>query len=352
MPGKEITPGNKVFVLSDFSFDLPDKLIAQYPSDERDQSRLFILNRNTSEYLHKSFYELEDYLFNGDVLVLNNARVIPARMFFKRESGGLVELVLTRRLSENEWLAISNRTRRMKPGEVLVSGADQSVMFNVLGRVHDFLKIRSNIVLTEAVLKKIGEIPLPPYIKRSPDVIDEQRYQTVYSREGLAAAAPTAGLHFTDDLINKLKAKGVVFVFLTLDVSWGTFQPVRDNDLTKHRMHVETYDLPAESAEVINAARTEGRRIIAVGTTSLRVLESTFKNGLNIPGRGETDIFIYPPYEINSINAMITNFHTPYSTLLMLVSAFAGYEKIMDAYRTAVLKKYRFFSYGDSMLIL
>lgn len=352
MPDRGITPEDRVFVLNDFYFDLPDELIAQYPSDERDQSRLFVLNRNTSEYHHKYFHEIENYLFSGDVLVLNNARVMPARMYFKRESGGLVELVLTQRLSENEWLAVSNRTKRLKEGEVLFSHVDRSVMFSVLGRVHDFIKIRSNIVLTEDILEKIGEIPLPPYIKRSPEVSDRERYQTVYSREGLAAAAPTAGLHFTDDLMNRLKKKGVRFVFLTLDVSWGTFQPVRDNDLSKHRMHVENFDLPAESAEAVNSARTEGRRVIAVGTTSLRVLESTYKNGTNIPGRGATDIFIYPPYKVKSVNAMITNFHTPYSTLLMLVSAFAGYDKIMDAYRTAVIKKYRFFSYGDAMLIL
>ncbi len=284
------------------------------------------------------------------MLVINNAKVIPARIFFRRKSGGLVEIVLTQRLSKSEWLVISNKTKKLKIGDVLSSGINPSIEISIQGKIDDYLQIDSNIELTEAVLKEIGAIPLPPYIRREPSAVDEERYQTVYASLGSAAAAPTAGLHFTRELMSNLKKKGIIFTELTLDVSWGTFQPVRENDLSLHKMHSENFSLSEESASIINQARGEGRRIIAVGTTSLRVLESTFNNGINEPGNNKTNIFIYPPYKIKSINAMITNFHTPYSTLLMLVSAFSGYEKIMDAYKTAVQEKYRFFSYGDAQV--
>jgi S-adenosylmethionine:tRNA ribosyltransferase-isomerase len=343
---------DKFYSLKDFYFNLPEELIAQYPADKRSDSRLFVLDRNKSEYQHKLFYEIGEFLREGDVLVINNAKVIPARIFFNRKSGGLVEIVLTQRLSKSEWLVISNKTKKLKIGDILSSGINPSIEISIQGRIDDYLQIDSNIELTEAVLKEIGAIPLPPYIRREPSDVDVERYQTVYASLGSAAAAPTAGLHFTRELMSNLKKKGILFTELTLDVSWGTFQPVRENDLSLHKMHSENFRLSEDSANIINQARGEGRRIIAVGTTSLRVLESTFNNGINEPGNNKTSIFIYPPYEIKSINAMITNFHTPYSTLLMLISAFSGYEKIMDAYKTAMQEKYRFFSYGDAMLIL
>jgi S-adenosylmethionine:tRNA ribosyltransferase-isomerase len=345
-------PVDKFYSLKDFYFNLPEELIAQYPADKRSDSRLFVLERNKSEYQHKLFYKIGEFLREGDVLVINNAKVIPARIFFRRKSGGLVEIVLTQHLSKSEWLIISNKTKKLKIGDVLSSGINPLIEISIQGKIDDYLQINSNVELTEAVLKEIGAIPLPPYIRREPSAVDEERYQTVYASLGSAAAAPTAGLHFTRELISDLKKKGIIFTELTLDVSWGTFQPVRENDLSLHKMHSENFSLSEDSANIINQARCEGRRIIAVGTTSLRVLESTINNGINEPGNNKTNIFIYPPYKIKSINAMITNFHTPYSTLLMLVSAFSGYEKIMKAYKIAVQEKYRFFSYGDAMLIL
>jgi S-adenosylmethionine:tRNA ribosyltransferase-isomerase len=345
-------PGDKIYTLSDFNFDLPEELIAQYPSENRSGSRLFVLDRSKKEYEHRHFYDIGDYLKSGDMLVLNNTRVIPARMYFTRESGAVVEFVLARRLSGMRWLAISNRTKKLKNGEVLCSVSKPDAAIRIIGRLDEFLEIETETEFTDSLLKDIGEIPLPPYIKRVASASDIERYQTVYAKEGSAAAAPTAGLHFTDELISVLKSKGVQFAEVTLNVSWGTFQPVRSENIQEHKMHSEHYELDEQTAEAINCNRKNGGRIIAVGTTSLRVLETSFRDGKNIPGIGDTDIFIYPPYKIKSIDAMITNFHTPGSTLLMLVSAFAGYEKIIDAYKTAVEQKYRFFSYGDSMLML
>lgn len=345
-------PADRIFTLDDFSFDLPDALIAQYPAEKRDESRLFVLNRNTSQYEHKKFLNVIDYLNSGDILVLNKTRVIPARLFFKRPTGGIIETVLAGRLSALKWLVICNRTKKLKDGEILKSVNNEEIAVTVLGRRGDYIEIETGIEFTEDILTKIGEIPLPPYIKRELNDTDRSRYQTIYADKGIAAAAPTAGLHFTQELMEKIEARGVEFVYLMLDVSWGTFQPVREKDLSRHRMHKEYFELDEESSEKINEGRKRGSRIIAVGTTSLRALESSYKDGNNVPYNGETGIFIYPPYKIRSIDAMITNFHTPYSTLLMLVSSFAGYEKIMDAYREAVRLKYRFFSYGDAMLIL
>ena len=344
-------PRDRVFTLRDFHFNLPQELIAQYPSATREESRLFVLNRKTGEYQHRMFYEIDEFLVKGGVLVLNDARVIHARIPFRRKSGGHVEIILTQQLSSNKWLVICNRTKRLKISEILTSDADPSIEINIINRVGDYLEVETNTVFNRKVLKDIGEIPLPPYIKREASEIDEARYQTVYSGEGIASAAPTAGLHFSDKLIEKLTTKGIFTAYLTLNVSWGTFQPVRDNDLSKHKMHKESFNFPQNSVMEVNRARREGRRVIAVGTTALRVLEATFNNGINNSLDGVTDIFIYPPYEIRSIDALITNFHTPYSTLLMLVAAFAGYGRIMDVYETAKKNRYRFFSYGDAMLI-
>ncbi len=344
-------PEDRTFTLKDFNFHLPEKLIAQSPTENREDSKLFVLNRKTDEHTHTNFKKIHKFLHNGDVLVFNNAKVIPARIYFKRESGGLVEIVLVSPSTQNRWMVISNRTKKLKPGEILYSRVDKKYSIKIIGRADDYIEIETNNEFTEDVLKIIGEIPLPPYISRDANEIDNVRYQTVYAKEPVAAASPTAGLHFTNELMNSLSEKGISIVYLTLHVSWGTFQPVRHNDLRSHKMHKELFTLPEKTASEINRAREEKRRIISVGTTSLRVLESTFVNNMNMPGHGETDIFIYPPQKIRSINGLITNFHTPHSTLLMLVSAYAGYDIIMNAYSNAVDREYRFFSYGDSMFI-
>ncbi|HOP28457.1 MAG TPA: tRNA preQ1(34) S-adenosylmethionine ribosyltransferase-isomerase QueA [Spirochaetota bacterium] len=340
------------YSLEDFYYDLPDKLIAQTPSNKRDSSRLFILNRHDGSFRHSVFSKISEYLHPGDLLVFNNAKVIHARIFCKRETGGKIEIVLAQKIDDLNWFVICNRTKRLKNGEKIYPEKNLNLSFTVTGRENEYLIINTSAPLTDDILKTIGEVPLPPYIKRESTLSDAERYQTVYASISGAVAAPTAGLHFTEQIINELKNKEIQTAYTTLFVSWGTFSPVRDNDLHKHKMHSENYMLDSGTAQTINKARTEGRRIIAVGTTSLRVLESTFHNGLNHPGSGSTNIFIYPPYSVKSINALITNLHTPYSTLLMLVSAFAGYDLIMKAYHEAVMMEYRFFSYGDAMFIL
>ncbi len=342
----------KKYLLEDFSFSLPEELIAQYPTNKRDDSRLFILERKNKSFSHDHFYNLINYLHEDDLLIFNNAKVIHARIFCVRESGGRIEIILTQRLQGNQWLIISNRTKRLKQEEILYCEENYHIHFTVIERQGDFLKVESNEELTEDKLAIIGEIPLPPYMNRSSEEKDSERYQTVYAKEPGAVAAPTAGLHFTEELINHIQKIGIEIAYVTLFVSWATFQPVRQNNLSHHQMHTERYILDEQTTESINNARLHNRRIIAVGTTTLRVLESTFKKEKNVAGYGETDIFIYPPFEVKSIDGMITNFHTPHSTLLMLVAAVAGYDTIMKAYREAVERKYRFFSYGDAMLII
>jgi len=342
----------KEYTLKDFDYNLPERLIAQIPVERRDESKLFILNRKSGEFKHTGFKSLADFLNLNDLLVFNNTKVLNARIYCVKDSGGALEIVLTERLSETSWFIISNRTKRLKVNDLFYPLKDKSIIFTVSGRSGEYVKIETNIDLTEEILLKIGEVPLPPYIKRESDEVDADRYQTVYAEESGAVAAPTAGLHFTDEMLASLKDKGLEFVFTTLHVSWGTFSPVREDDLSKHKMHSEKFVLDTISAERINSARARGSRIVAVGTTSLRVLESTFKDGLNIAGEGYTDIFIYPPRQIESVDVLFTNLHTPGSTLLMLVSAFAGYDLIMKAYKEAVEKEYRFFSYGDAMLII
>ncbi|MCL1911975.1 MAG: tRNA preQ1(34) S-adenosylmethionine ribosyltransferase-isomerase QueA [Leptospirales bacterium] len=338
------------YELSDFYFELPDELIAQYPAAERDASRLLLLDKKTEAVRHTVFSRIADEIRQGDVLVFNNAKVIRARVFCKRETGGIVEVILIQRLDALRWLIISNRTKRLKESEHLRALKNPSVMFKVESRQGEFLEAETSVPLEDDVLDIIGEAPLPPYIKREADETDNGRYQTVYAANSGAVAAPTAGLHFTPALMESLKEKAQL-EFITLYVSWGTFMPVRENDLSLHKMHFEKYLFPHDAADRINKARQEGRRIIAVGTTSLRTLEASFKEGINLAGEGETDIFIYPPYRFKSVDALITNFHTPHSTLLMLISAFAGYDLTMKTYKKAVDEKYRFFSYGDAMFI-
>lgn len=342
----------KEFSLEDFFYELPEKLIAQSPAEKRDDSRLFILDRSKELFVHSYFRNLKDQLKPGDVLVFNNARVIHARIFCRRETGGRLEIVLAQNIDDRHWYAICNRTKRLNIGEKIFPVKKSGISFVYKGREGEYIIIETKSVLNDQLLMEIGEIPLPPYIKRNSTQTDHDRYQTIYAAVSGAVAAPTAGLHFTEEIINELKKSGIEILYTTLFVSWGTFSPVRDNDLKNHKMHSERYFLDTETAAAINTARKEGRRVIAVGTTSLRVLESTYHDSENHPGSGDTDIFIYPPYQVKSIDALITNLHTPYSTLLMLVSAFAGYELTMKAYREAVEKEYRFFSYGDSMLIL
>ena len=343
---------NNQYTLDDFFYELPPELIAQQPQDKRDASRLFVLDRNDNSYTHSEFTHLPTFLRKGDLLVMNDARVISARILCRRQSGGSIELLLTRQIDRCRWAAITNRTKRIREGERVFPVSDDSIEFIIRAKRADTIEIETNRALDDHVLSSIGQIALPPYIKRDTTEMDRERYQTIYARESGAVAAPTAGLHFTDKLIEKIRAMGVETVFITLHVSWGTFQPVRADQIKDHRMHSEKYVLSHETAAAVNEARKSRRRVVAVGTTSLRVLESTYRNGLNIPGEGETDIFIYPPRNVLSADSLLTNFHTPYSTLLMLVASFAGYDAIMSAYREAVLRRYRFFSYGDAMLIV
>jgi S-adenosylmethionine:tRNA ribosyltransferase-isomerase len=344
--------GKKEYRLEDFFYDLPENLIAQNPAESRDHSKLFILDRRSGEFRHSYFKSLPDYLNPGDLLVFNNTKVLHARIYCEKTTGGLLEIVLTRKISGNRWFVISNRTGRLKSHDKFHPVKNNKIIFTVKGRLDEYIEVECNEELTESLLEVIGEIPLPPYIKRGSNCMDHERYQTVYASKAGAAASPTAGLHFTDEIFTKLHDKGIKTEFVTLHVSWGTFSPVRENDLSKHKMHSEKFILEKKAAEKINSTRFSGGRIIAVGTTSLRVLESTYSGIENTASEGFTDIFIYPPYQVKSADALITNFHTPESTLLMLVSAFAGYELIMEAYREAIKMQYRFFSYGDSMLIL
>jgi len=345
-------PQKKEYTLKDFNYNLPERLIAQKPAESRDESKLFVLNRSNGEFTHTAFKSLIDYLNKDDLLVFNNTKVLNARIYCIKESGGSLEIVLTQKISNNRWYIISNRTKRLKFNSKFFPLKESEIIFSVKDRSGEYIEVETNIELTDEILQKIGEVPLPPYIKRESNQLDIDRYQTIYAESSGAVAAPTAGLHFTDDILNALKNKGIDLVFTTLHVSWGTFSPVRENDLSKHKMHSEKFILDNYSAERINSARAQGRRIVAIGTTSLRVLESTYADGMNVPGEGYTDIFIYPPCKIRSADVLFTNLHTPGSTLLMLVAAFAGYDLIMKAYEEAVRAEYRFFSYGDAMLII
>lgn len=336
--------------LEDYDFFLPEELIAQYPPEKRGASRLMIVDRNNGS-TDTQFSSLGKYLRDGDLLVMNDAKVVNARVYFTRQSGAEVECVLAA-TDEYPCRVMCNKTKKLRIGEVLISSKEPSVSVTVLGRSGEYLLVEPSENFDESCLERIGQIPLPPYIKRKAENDDSERYQTIYASKSGSVAAPTAGLHFTDELMRELTLKGVMCTYLTLNVSWGTFAPVRNNDLSLHQMHEEAYEISAETAESINDARRDGRRIVAVGTTAVRVLESCYQKGSIIAGNGKTAIFIRPPMRIKSIDALITNFHTPKSTLLMLVSSFAGYERIRAAYEDAVAKKYRFFSYGDAMLIV
>lgn len=334
--------------LSDFDYLLPDELIAKYPLSERSQSRLLKVNISDKTISHHSFTELPELLRPTDLLVFNNTKVLPARLFAKKPSGGQVEILMERMLNPTEILAHC-RASHLKPGHELI--INDEIKFEVLGHERLYhLKLLSKQSLLE-VLNTHGHMPLPPYIKRTDEISDKERYQTIYAKTEGSVAAPTAGLHFDEKIFNALKAKGIDYTFITLHVGAGTFQPVKTENIIEHKMHSEIYEVSAQAAQKINAAKQAGHRIIAVGTTSVRTLEAVTQQGKVAAGIGETDIFIYPGYQFRLIDGMITNFHLPKSSLLMLVAAFAQLELIKKAYTIAINERYRFFSYGDAMLL-
>lgn len=336
---------------SDFYFDLPEELIAQTPIAQRDHSRLLVMDKASGALEHKHFYDLPKYLNAGDCLVLNDSRVLPARLIGARATGGSVELVLLRDLGEGRWECLSRPGRKTRPGTELFFGGDKlrATVESVIEGGNRIVQFHYEGIFLE-ILESLGKMPLPPYIKE--ELNDPERYQTVYSKELGSAAAPTAGLHFTKELLKQLEDMGVTVKYVTLHVGLGTFRPVKEDEIENHEMHSEFCIIPQDTADAVNRTHANGGRVIAVGTTSCRTLESfTDEDGLLQPKSGWTDIFIYPGYKFKCIDALITNFHLPESTLIMLVSALAGRENILNAYKTAVNERYRFFSFGDAMLI-
>lgn len=339
---------------SDFYYDLPQELIAQHPIEPRDASRLMVLDKDTGVVAHRHFYDICDYLKEGDCLILNDTRVLPARIYgIKEGTGAKVEFLLLNQEEKDVWEVLAGPGKRAKEGTRFVfgDGIMKAEVLRVLPNGNRIAKFTYSGVNFFDALDKIGEMPLPHYITEHLE--DKERYQTVYSRELGSAAAPTAGLHFTEELLQKIKAKGIKVGFVTLHVGLGTFRPVKADNIEDHKMHSEHYSIPKETAELINNTKKNGGRVVAVGTTCCRTLESVCK------AKGEvceyddwTSIFIYPGYKFKCIDALVTNFHLPESTLIMLVSAFCGYEKTMNAYKIAVEEKYRFFSFGDAMLII
>lgn len=342
--------------LSDFDYELPEELIAKYPIEKRDHSKLMIIDRKEGSIKHKHFYNLPDYLNAGDLLIVNETMVYPARLFaVKDRTDAQVEVFLLRELDNNLWEVMVKPARKVRIGNKLTvaEGVQCDVIDNTVsgGRVVRFNNISQNDLYT--LIDKIGQSPLPPYIDRDPTPEDKVKYQTVYARRRGAVAAPTAGLHFTDDLIEKLKAKGVKVFPVVLHIGLGTFRPVTVEDLSRHRMDSEYYEVSAETATAINEASANGKRVVAVGTSAVRALETVTVSGFQVsPRKGWTDKYIYPPYDFKMVDVLITNFHQPKSTLIMQVAAFANRDLIMKAYHIAIKKKYRFFSYGDAMIVL
>lgn len=336
---------------SDFYYDLPPEQIAQTPAEPRDSSRLFVYDRATDKVEHRIFRDITDYLKAGDVLVINNTKVLPARLYAHTGHGGLIEILLLKRLERDKWEVLAKPGRKCAVGKSFKIG--DKLSFTVEGitdsgeRIINF----SYDGVFENILEEVGSMPLPPYIKEK--LKDKDRYQTVYAKTDGSAAAPTAGLHFTPELLEKIRGMGVEIVEVLLHVGLGTFRPVKEDIITDHKMHGEYYEVSEQAAAALNRAKAEGRRIISVGTTSVRTLESaTGEDGVVRAGSGETYIFIYPPYKFKCVDALITNFHLPESTLIMLVAALVGREKILSLYKTAVDEGYRFFSFGDAMMII
>ena len=337
---------------SDFYYDLPEELIAQTPVEPRNSSRLMVLPRNGGKIEHKHFYDLPEFLKPGDCLVLNNTRVLPARLYGTREdTGAVVEFVLLRQHGNKLWECLAGPGKKAKTGyKFRFSDKLTAIVTDVLEDGNRMIEFACEGDFF-AVLDEVGQMPLPPYIKEK--LKDKERYQTVYSKDAGSAAAPTAGLHFTKEMLENIRAMGVNIAYVTLHVGLGTFRPVKVEDVTQHKMHTEHYYIPEEAAKTINDTRKNGGRVICVGTTSCRTVESCAKKYGEIKEcSGDTDIFIYPGFEFKCMDGLITNFHLPESTLIMLVSAFAGYDNVMNAYNTAVKERYRFFSFGDAMLIL
>lgn len=336
---------------SDFWYDLPEELIAQTPLEKRDTSRLMVLNKETGEVTHKHFYDVLDYLQPGDCLVMNDSRVLPARLLGHRPTGGAVEVLLLRDLGEKKWECLCKPGRKMQVGSQVIFGNGEltATVLEVQETGNRVVEFHYEGIFLE-VLERLGKMPLPPYIKA--ELQDQERYQTVYSREVGSAAAPTAGLHFTNELLDKIRKMGVQTAFVTLHVGLGTFRPVKAEEITDHHMHAELCMISAETAKILNDTKQNGGRIICVGTTSCRTLESLARDdGSFEAGSKWTEIFIYPGYQFKAMQGLITNFHLPESTLVMLVSAFAGREKVLNAYNEAVKERYRFFSFGDAMYI-
>ena len=337
---------------ADFDYDLPQELIAQDPLEQRDSSRLLILDKETGERTHKIFHDIIDYLHEGDCLVINNTKVIPARLIGEREgTGGKVEVLLLKRRSDNVWETLVKPGKKARPGMRLYFGGGllHAEVQEVVDEGNRLIRFEYEGIFEE-ILDQLGQMPLPPYITHQ--LKDKNRYQTVYAKYEGSAAAPTAGLHFTEELLEQIQAKGIKIARVTLHVGLGTFRPVKVEDVTEHHMHTEFYHVSEEAADIINETKKQGGRVICVGTTSCRTIESAADDqGIVHATEGDTDIFIYPGYQFKVLDCLITNFHLPESTLLMLVSALAGKENIMAAYREAVEMRYRFFSFGDAMFI-
>jgi S-adenosylmethionine:tRNA ribosyltransferase-isomerase len=336
---------------SDFWYDLPEELIAQTPLEQRDTSRLLVLNKDTGAVKHQHFYDIIDYLQPGDCLVMNDSRVLPARLLGHRPTGGAVEVLLLRDLGNKKWECLCKPGRKMQVGHEVIFGDGEltATVVEVQETGNRVVEFHYEGIFLE-VLERLGKMPLPPYIKA--ELQDQERYQTVYSREVGSAAAPTAGLHFTNELLEKIRNKGTKTAFVTLHVGLGTFRPVKAEDISEHHMHSELCMISSETAAVLNETKANGGRIICVGTTSCRTLESLVNEDGSFEAKSKwTEIFIYPGYQFKAMEGLITNFHLPESTLVMLVSAFAGRENVLGAYEEAVREKYRFFSFGDAMFI-
>ena len=339
-------------LLKDYEYNLPEELIGQHPREPRDHSRLMVVNKENKTTEDKHFYDIIDYLNPGDILVRNSTKVIPARLIGKKETGAVLEIFLLKRQSLDTWECLVGHAKKLKLGQKVYIGENNELVGELLEIKDDGNRIIKFYFegVFEEVLDKLGEMPLPPYIVE--ELEDQSRYQTVYAKRGESVAAPTAGLHFTEALLEKIKNKGITIVDIYLEVGLGTFRPVQVEDVLQHKMHTEKFEIPKEACDIINKAKKDGRRIVAVGTTTVRALESAVnENGELISETADTNIFIYPGYKFKMTDALITNFHLPKSTLLMLVSAFSSREFMLKVYEEAVEKKYHFFSFGDAMFI-